>query len=81
MRNNSGEILRRVAAGESFLVTNSGVPAARIVPPALNRLDQLEAEGRLIRPTSPLELSDLPARVHSDIDTQSDLDLDRDRDR
>ncbi|MBI4898505.1 MAG: type II toxin-antitoxin system prevent-host-death family antitoxin [Actinobacteria bacterium] len=33
MRNQSGEILRRVAAGESIEVTNRGRVAALIVPP------------------------------------------------
>lgn len=32
MRNRSGEILRRVEAGESIEVSNSGRPAALIVP-------------------------------------------------
>lgn len=77
MRNNSGEILRRAAAGESFLVTNAGVPAARIVPPALSRLDQLEAEGLLTRGTG-LDLSKLPPPVHSDVDTHAELAIDRD---
>lgn len=32
LRNQSGEVLRRVAAGESFVITNDGVPVARLVP-------------------------------------------------
>lgn len=32
MRNNSGEILRRVAAGESFIITNDGVEVAELIP-------------------------------------------------
>lgn len=32
MRNRSGEVLRAVAAGDSFTVTNDGVPVARLVP-------------------------------------------------
>ena len=32
LRNDSGEILRAVEAGESFVVTRNGVPAAQIVP-------------------------------------------------
>lgn len=34
MRNNGGEILRAVAAGDSVQVTNNGQPAALIVPPS-----------------------------------------------
>jgi prevent-host-death family protein len=32
LRNNSGEVLRRVQAGESYVVTNHGRPVARLVP-------------------------------------------------
>ncbi|MDO5495991.1 MAG: type II toxin-antitoxin system prevent-host-death family antitoxin [bacterium] len=32
LRNESGRVLRAVAAGESFVLTNSGVPVGRIVP-------------------------------------------------
>jgi prevent-host-death family protein len=50
LRNNSGEVLRRVQAGESYVVTNHGRPVARLVPisdelglpvskPATRRLD------------------------------------------
>ncbi len=34
LRNRSGEVLRAVEAGESFTVTNGGVPVARLVPVA-----------------------------------------------
>ncbi len=32
MRNRSGEILRAVAAGESFIITNDGVVVAELIP-------------------------------------------------
>jgi prevent-host-death family protein len=47
MRNNSGEILRRVDAGESITVTNNGRIAARIVPPATDVLAELAERGQL----------------------------------
>lgn len=34
LRNNSGEILRAVAAGESFTITNNGRPVAELIPAA-----------------------------------------------
>ena len=43
MRNNSGEILRRVEAGESIQVTNNGRVAALIVPPSGDPLTDLAA--------------------------------------
>lgn len=45
MRNRSGEILRRVAAGESVQVSNNGSPAAMIVPVGGSVLDGLVARG------------------------------------
>lgn len=47
MRNNSGEILRAVAAGESIQVTNHGQVAAVIIPPPTDRLADLQARGGL----------------------------------
>ena len=47
MRNNSGEILRRVEAGESVRVTNNGRVAALIVPPATDPLSDLAQRGQL----------------------------------
>lgn len=49
MRNRSGEILRRVAGGESIEVTNSGRVAAMIVPPSTSSLDDLIERGE-VRP-------------------------------
>ena len=49
MRNNSGEILRRVEAGESVRVTNNGRVAALIVPPATDPLTDLAERGQ-VRP-------------------------------
>jgi len=47
MRNESTEVLRRVAAGETILVTNSGQPAAVIGPPQGDVLSLLSAQGQL----------------------------------
>jgi prevent-host-death family protein len=47
MRNNSGEILRRVGAGESISVTNHGRVAALIVPPAADALAELAQRGQV----------------------------------
>jgi len=45
MRNRSGEILRRVEAGESVQVSNNGHLAAIIIPVGGNALDGLVARG------------------------------------
>jgi prevent-host-death family protein len=47
MRNDSAEILRRVGAGETLIVTNHGKPAAMIVPATRNVLADLAASGQL----------------------------------
>ena len=54
MRNNSGEILRAVAAGETLQVTNNGRVAAVISPPTRDALAQLEAQGQVRLPRRPL---------------------------
>lgn len=43
-RNRSGEVLRSVAAGESFVITNSGKPVGKLVP-----IDDAEPELKLSR--------------------------------
>jgi prevent-host-death family protein len=47
MRNDSAEVLRRVAEGETILITNNGLPAAVIGPPPTDALAQLSARGEL----------------------------------
>lgn len=54
MRNNSAEILRRVEAGESFVVTNHGEAVAELIPARRSILDDLEAKGQLRRATGTL---------------------------
>jgi antitoxin (DNA-binding transcriptional repressor) of toxin-antitoxin stability system len=47
MRNNSGEILRAVAAGETVQVTNNGQVAAVISPPGADVLTGLAEQGQV----------------------------------
>lgn len=46
LRQRASDVLRRVAAGESFEVTDHGHPIARIVPLLPGSLQQLTIEGR-----------------------------------
>jgi len=78
MRNNSGELLRRVAEGESVLVTNNGVPAAVLVPAGADVRARLAASGRL-RVGTGLDLSQLPAPVAATESTEELLAEDRGR--
>jgi prevent-host-death family protein len=74
MRNQSGEILRRVAAGESIQVTNNGRVAAVIVPPPSSMLESLVERGEVRLATG--DLSDLRAmdRHESELTTKEILD-------
>ncbi len=47
LRNSSGEILRRVAAGESFEVTNNGDVVALLVPAPGDRYARLVRSGKV----------------------------------
>lgn len=54
LRQNASRYLRRVAAGESFTVTERGRPVAQLVPPAPgNVLDAMTARGELLPPEHP----------------------------
>ncbi len=53
LRNDSGEVLRRVAAGETLLITNSGEPAALIGPPEGDMLAHLIARGQVREALAP----------------------------
>lgn len=74
MRNNSGEILRAVAAGETVQVTNNGRVAALIVPPPIDPLDELIERGRARAPlVSPTGFASIE-RVSSELSSAQILD-------
>jgi prevent-host-death family protein len=74
MRNNSGEILRAVAAGETIRVTNNGRVAALIVPPPEDPLDDLVARGQARPALLPLGGFGSIRRQKSDLSTAEILD-------
>ena len=69
MRNNSGEILRRVAAGESLLVSNGGQLAAMVVPVPESSRDRLVAAGRIIAASRPLDVARWQAADLPEVDS------------
>lgn len=73
MRNNSAEVLRRVAGGESLLVTNNGQPAALLSPPPSTRYEQLVATGVIRRAVRPLDVQLLPEPVEIDGPSSEEL--------
>lgn len=76
MRNNSGELLRCVAEGESVMITNGGVPAAVMVPAASDARSRLIAAGRL-RSGTGLDLKALPEPVRASRSSEDLLGEDR----
>jgi prevent-host-death family protein len=76
MRNNSGEILRRVAAGESILITNGGAAAAVLSPASSSVRDRLVAAGRLRLGTG-LDIAALPPPVATEQSMEALLEQDR----
>jgi antitoxin (DNA-binding transcriptional repressor) of toxin-antitoxin stability system len=74
MRNRSGEILRRVEAGESLQVSNNGHPAALIVPVGGDVLDGLLARGEARPSRADLKALATVARTTSTVSTRELID-------
>jgi prevent-host-death family protein len=71
MRNQSGDILRHVAAGETIQVTNNGQVAALIVPPGADPLADLISRGQLrVARTPPSSLRSIVRRKGT-VDSQT----------
>lgn len=77
MRNRSGEILRRVEAGESIEVSNNGRPAALIVPVGGTILDGLIARGEARAARASTETLLAITRVKSTATTQELIESSR----
>lgn len=76
MRNESGEVLRRVATGETILVTNDGRPAAVIGPPTGDVLSLLAAQGELREAVaSPASLRSITRRMSTKSTSQLVADV------
>lgn len=54
LHNRGADVLRRVAEGETILVTNHGKPTAMIGPPPNDTLEELESRGELRRARIPM---------------------------
>lgn len=78
LRNDSAAILRRVEAGESFVITNRGVEVARLVPFSSRHSaerDALVSAGILA--ARRVGDAELPLPVDSDLDVAALLEADR----
>lgn len=59
LRNSSSEVLRRVAAGESIVVTNHGDPVALLSPVAAGELERMGQAGQVRRPRRPRDFREI----------------------
>jgi prevent-host-death family protein len=70
LRNNSGEIMRKLDEGETFVVTRNGVPVGDLTPLRRHRFITAEAAVALFRTAAPIDAerfrSDLDAVVSQD---------------
>ncbi len=69
LRNRSGEILRRVEAGETVQISNRGKPVALVSPLTSRGLDALVSEGGARRAIAPLSTLSGIRRTSSARDT------------
>jgi prevent-host-death family protein len=70
LRNESGEIMRRLDDGESFVVTRNGVPVGELVPMRRHRFVTAEAAVALFRNAPAVEWH----RFRKDLDELADQD-------
>ncbi len=64
LRNDSGEIMRKLDDGETFIVTRNGVPVGELTPLRRHRFVPAEAAVALFRTAPPVDA----ARFRADLD-------------
>jgi prevent-host-death family protein len=70
LRNESGEIMRALDAGESFVVTRRGVPVGELTPIRRQRFVARDAALAAFRTAAPVDLH----RFRADLDRNIDQD-------
>jgi prevent-host-death family protein len=75
LRNDSGEIMRRLDEGETFIVTRNGVPVGELAPLRRHRFVASEAAVELFRSAPALDYrtfrADLDAVAHQSADPRA----------
>ena len=75
LRNRSGEIMRGLDAGESFVVTRNGVPVGELTPLRRHRIVAAEAAVAMFRAAPPVDLrkmrDDLDALAGQEIEPRA----------
>jgi prevent-host-death family protein len=70
LRNDSGEIMRRLDEGESFVVTRNGVPVGELAPLRRHRFIGAEAAVAMFRGAPPIDFD----AFRADLDAVADPD-------
>jgi len=70
LRNDSGQIMRRLDRGDSFVVTRRGVPVGELTPLRRHRFISAEAAVAMFAGAPPVDL----ARLRDDIDALAGQD-------
>jgi prevent-host-death family protein len=68
LRNESGEIMRRLDEGETFIVTRNGVPVGELTPLRRHRFVAAEAAVALFRTAPPVDYR----QFRADLDAVAD---------
>jgi len=71
LRNDSGEIMRQLDRGESFVVTRNGVPVGELTPLRRHRFVSAEAAVAMFRGAPPVDLR----RLRADLDRGASQDM------
>ncbi len=72
LRNDSGEIMRGLDRGETFVVTRNGVPVGELTPLRRHRFVSADAAIAMFRGAPPVDL----ARLRTDLDRVASQDPD-----
>jgi antitoxin (DNA-binding transcriptional repressor) of toxin-antitoxin stability system len=71
LRNESGEIMRKLDEGETFVVTRNGVPAGELTPLRRHRFVSADSVIALFRGAPAVDL----ARLRADLDRVASQDI------
>lgn len=71
LRNESGEIMRRLDAGETFVVTRRGVPVGELIPVRRRRFASREQVVSMFGSAAPVD----GGRMRADLDRDVDQDI------
>lgn len=71
LRNNSGDIMRQLDQGESFVVTRNGIPVGELTPLRRHRFIAAEAAVAAFRGAPPMDYD----RFRADLDRGASQDI------